>query len=364
MKTNLLANLANKTLAFATVMMMGLAFVACSSDDDKNADENLKPMTVTIDKVDKKVVDAAYRNWGNNGYSITLLFSDNGPERVELYLNTEVHMGKDIDITQEQEGDGSSWRVQYYNSEDQPIIMTDGYKQEKTNFFSEGKLKFVGDPNKAITITLTNGKVIGQDNKEHTLQISYQASSLDDWGFVDLGLSVKWANSNLGAYPGSRYAWGEIASKQNYNWANYKWGDATNKSLTKYCTNNNYGQVDNVTTLQPEDDAATNFYKSPRYRMPTAEEFDELLKKCEWKWTTRNNVKGYEVKGTNGSSIFMPATFNGKEEYYLAYWSSTLNTENCSFAYTLYCSYSKGSDNRTITGSSRAFTNLIRAVRK
>ena len=366
MKTNLLANLANKTFAFATVMMMGLAFVACSSDDDKNADENLKPTTVTIDKVDKKVVNAAYRNWGNNGYSITLSLSDNGPERVDLFLNTEDHMGKDIDITQEQEGDAPSWEVRYYNSKNQPIIMTHAHKQESTNFFSEGNLRFEGNPNETITITLTKGKVMGKDNQEHTIQISYQASSLDDWGFVDLGLSVKWAVDNLGSYPGDRYAWGEIVPKQNYNWANYKWGNANENRLTKYSTDNNYGQADNVTTLLPEDDAATNFYKSPRYRMPTAKEFDELLKKCEWKWTTRGNVNGYEVKGPNGRSIFLRSTGYIRQNnlYTLRYWSSTLNTNECKEAYQLSCSKTSSKTSRTIASGERAHDFQIRAVRQ
>ena len=101
MKTNLLANLANKTFAFAMVMVMGLAFVACSGDDDKNAGEDPqngnvpqtgkvsqndpKPMTVTIDNVDKKVVDTEYKNLGNNNYWISLYLSSGSTERV-LYL--------------------------------------------------------------------------------------------------------------------------------------------------------------------------------------------------------------------------------------------------------------------------------------
>ena len=363
MKTNLLANLANKTFAFATVMMMGLAFVACQSDDDKNAGEDSKPMIVTIDNVDKKVVDAEYKNLGNN-YWISLYLSSDRTESVEFYLNIGLHMDKDINLTKVQEIKGPSWRVVYTINDGQELIVSDGMKSNNPKLFTDGKLRFEGDPNETFTITLTNGNVLGRDNQKHTIQISYKATSLNDAGFVDLGLNVKWAADNVGGNPGFRYAWGEIASKEMNHWGMYKWKNANKMSLIKYCTDKNVGQVDGLTTLQPEDDAATNFYQSPRYRMPTKEEFEELLDKCTWTWTTRNNVKGYEVKGTNGSSIFMPATFNGKEEYYLAYWSSTLNKEDCSFAHLLYCWNSKGSDNRKTVGSARAFTNLIRAVRQ
>ena len=43
---------------------------------------------------------------------------------------------------------------------------------------------------------------------------------------VDLGLSVKWANMNMGATAnsgqGGYYAWGETATKSKYSWATYK----------------------------------------------------------------------------------------------------------------------------------------------
>ena len=42
---------------------------------------------------------------------------------------------------------------------------------------------------------------------------------------VDLGLSVKWADRNLGATSpidkGELYAWGELFPKEIYTWENY-----------------------------------------------------------------------------------------------------------------------------------------------
>lgn len=42
-------------------------------------------------------------------------------------------------------------------------------------------------------------------------------------------------------------------------------------------------------------------------RLPTKEEYQELIDKCKWTWTTVNNIKGYEVIGPNENSIFLPA---------------------------------------------------------
>lgn len=132
--------------------------------------------------------------------------------------------------------------------------------------------------------------------------------------FVDLGLSVKWATFNVGAKApediGYYLAWGETSPKTKYNWANYKWCEGTAYTLTKYCTNADYGKVDNIATLAPEDDAATVHWKD-KWRTPTYEELDELRTKCTWDWIRFNGVNGYKVTskvaGYTDKSIFLPA---------------------------------------------------------
>ena len=67
--------------------------------------------------------------------------------------------------------------------------------------------------------------------------------------FVDLGLSVKWGRSLLGAtngdtaesWYGNYYAWGETETKANYSWSNYKHANGSENALTKYCTNSKNG---------------------------------------------------------------------------------------------------------------------------
>lgn len=151
---------------------------------------------------------------------------------------------------------------------------------------------------------------------------------------IDLGLSVKWATCNVGASKpedyGDYYAWGETKTKSDYGWETYKWCEGTDDTMTKYCTNSDYGTVDNRTTLTSSDDVATVKWGS-KWRMPTKEEMIELDEDCTWTWTTQNGVDGMKVTGPNGNSIFLPAAGyrDGTDVYsrssFGLYWSATLD---------------------------------------
>ena len=168
-------------------------------------------------------------------------------------------------------------------------------------------------------------------------------------GYVDLGLSVKWADRNVGASKpeeyGDYFAWGETAPKEVYDWSTYKWCNGSKTTLTKYCTDGSYGTVDNKTQLELSDDAAhVNWGGS--WRMPTDAELTELREQCTWTWTTQNGVSGYKVtskkSGYTNKSIFLPAEgFRSGSSLVNAgglgdYWSSSLLTDNPSGAYILY----------------------------
>lgn len=120
---------------------------------------------------------------------------------------------------------------------------------------------------------------------------------------VDLGLSVKWANFNIGAFDpthyGDYFAWGETEPKETYSWATYKWCDGTEGNMTKY------NSADGKTILEPADDAA-QVHWGGKWRMPTEEEQQELIDRCRWERITLNGVAGYKVIGPNGNSIFIP----------------------------------------------------------
>ena len=165
------------------------------------------------------------------------------------------------------------------------------------------------------TITLEEDITLYAQWREITLHNGYE--------YVDLGLSVKWATCNIGAKTpneyGGYFAWGETETKDTYNWQNYKWSNGTYNSLTKYCIDSRYGTVDNKTILEIEDDAASQIWGG-YWRMPTGDEFDELLTNCDWIWT---NVGFEVVSKINGNSIFIPSA-----EYCAKYWGAENSTYN------------------------------------
>ena len=125
---------------------------------------------------------------------------------------------------------------------------------------------------------------------------------------VDLGLSVKWANVNVGAKKpsdfGTYFAWGETKPKNFYSWDSYQWSRGKTQFLTKYST------ADRKTQLDPSDDAARANW-GDEWRTPTEAEYEELVNpdNCKWEWTTKDGVNGYKVTGKKtGQSIFLPIT--------------------------------------------------------
>ena len=130
--------------------------------------------------------------------------------------------------------------------------------------------------------------------------------------YVDLGLpsGTLWATRNVGASRpedyGDYFAWGETEPKEVYTWDTYKWRNGSDSTLTKYCSNSSYGTVDNKTELDPEDDAAYVNW-GQEWRIPSQDQIQELCDSCTWQWTTRNDVNGYLVTGSNGNSLFLPA---------------------------------------------------------
>ena len=155
--------------------------------------------------------------------------------------------------------------------------------------------------------------------------------------YVDLGLpsGTLWATCNVGATTpegyGDYFAWGETEPKTYYSWSTYKYCNGDYDQLIKYCNHPDYGYngfTDNLTTLLPEDDAATVNLGND-WRMPTIEELWEL-ESCMHQITERNGVKGCLFTANNGSSLFLPfagcrdsGTLNDTSIYGI-YWSSSV----------------------------------------
>lgn len=155
-----------------------------------------------------------------------------------------------------------------------------------------------------------------------------------EYQWVDLGLSVKWAKVNVGSTTisgyGDYFAWGEVSAKERYTADNYSWYD-DDGHLTKYCSSTSYDDADFLTELQPEDDVAAVEWGNG-WRMPTYEELMELVRNCDWTFSSIGGVKGYmarsKIPGYEKEWIFFPAagfsdadgSYSGYEGYY---WTST-----------------------------------------
>ena len=147
--------------------------------------------------------------------------------------------------------------------------------------------------------------------------------------YVDLGLpsGLLWATCNVGANApeeyGDYFAWGETTPKDTYDWSTYQYGDGS--TFTKYTGS------EGLTTLLPEDDAATANWGSG-WRMPTNEEWQELYNNTTMTWTQQNGVNGKLFTAVNGNSLFLPAAGGRWDDElddvgdYGNYWSSSLDT--------------------------------------
>ncbi|QFQ11931.1 hypothetical protein C7Y71_002200 [Pseudoprevotella muciniphila] len=170
--------------------------------------------------------------------------------------------------------------------------------------------------------------------------------------YIDLGLpsGTKWADCNIGAKTrtnyGYYYAWGETSRKTKYDWDSYKFGS---DKLTKYCTDSDYGEdgfTDDKEELDLSDDVARKLWGG-KWRIPSDEQFEELIEHTKHRWTKINGVKGMLFTGRNGHSIFLPAAGHryGTSLYDAGsganYWSRTLNADSPDYAYCLYF-YSDG----------------------
>lgn len=213
---------------------------------------------------------------------------------------------------------------------------------------------------------------------------------------VDLGLpsGLKWAKCNLFAQDETDYGWyfqwadtdgyptaGEstidrtgkydweghdvawtVKQKNQlskvFNWANYKYCNGSQNTLTKYNTSTSYGEnPDNKTIMEAMDDAAVRFM-GEGWSMPTEAQFNELLSGTTNAWVTDYNGSGINgflfTSNTNGNTLFIPAAGNGYGSSMLSVgsygfvWSRSLYTSDPYFGRYLdfgsgYCGMNIGS---------------------
>lgn len=101
---------------------------------------------------------------------------------------------------------------------------------------------------------------------------------------VDMGLSVLWADRNVGAQlpeePGTLFGYGDAG------------GQNRSEHAEDYVTSG---------------DAAAQAWGSG-WRLPTEAEMQELVERCTWVWVADDDRRGYEVTAPSGAKIFLPTT--------------------------------------------------------
>ena len=196
------------------------------------------------------------------------------------------------------------------------------------------------------------------DTPDGTFDVSGTSNGFD---FVDLGLSVNWAVSNLGASTplgsGWYYAWGEVGSKNDYSWDTYIFGNPTSGFVK-------YNDGDGLLVLEPSEDAAT-YNMGGNWRMPTYEEMEELRSQCSWTWASIDGVNGYLVTGPSNKTLFLPTPgyYDGTELLIYGthglYWTSSLSPNYKAGAFHL--NYGEG-EGVSIPHGDRFYGRSVRAV--
>ena len=179
-----------------------------------------------------------------------------------------------------------------------------------------------------------------------------------------------WATRNIGAKKpedsGYYFWWGDTVGytrsggtwTADYYYSGVTWVSSTGAEmstspfLSSSCPTYNKdnsellsaGYIDSTGNLTAAHDAA-QVHLGGSWRMPTHQEQQDLIDKCDWIWTTQNNVNGYIVRGRGDydtNSIFLPCAgygygtslrYSGSYGYY---WSSVPRSDYYYDAYGLF----------------------------
>lgn len=144
---------------------------------------------------------------------------------------------------------------------------------------------------------------------------------------IDLGLSVEWGATNLGATApedfGGYYGWADPTGLETTM-------DVLDKS--RNWVSDLYGGSEPPSEISGTELDLVHIRLGDGWRLPTLDELKELTA-CQRVWTKLNGVNGYEFTGKNGNKLFLPAggARNGETIRYAGtvgyYWTGTLGTD-------------------------------------
>lgn len=337
-------------VAFLIVILIaGLGYIiyihnttASSSDNDDYIVENTIPETVEYQ---------GYMDWE---FGITMRLSENG-NAVEGVYNNNAYPGTYLDVNGTKSG--SNYYLTLYRSNGSEMgkfsltragkSMLGKYYDTKSG--TDHRVEISSDVDTPIPYQTDPSKICEVADSCYAFADSCVAENeiyreTNDHSYVDLDLpsGICWATCNLGAYSsadkGDHFAWGETSSKYDYTQSSY------------HCS---LGSRD----LTSGYDAASQIWGGT-WRIPTKDEWQELINYCNWSWTGT----GYRVTGRNGNSIFLPAagyskgSSRFKEGERGDYWTSTPNGSEKSYEFVIK------SDDHRIESDSRFYGASIRPV--
>ena len=218
-----------------------------------------------------------------------------------------------------------------------------------------GTVTAVGPGNATITVKTINSGLTA------ICSVSVTNMNILEPEAVDMGLSVRWATFNVGASKpegsGYYYQWAgtrDVSNTDIYlDWTTCPFHTGSNESTgwTKYIPSDKpsywsgKGSPDNKTILSPEDDAAYIAFGG-RWRIPTKDEWQELIDNCDAVWTVLNGVGGRKFTsrkaGNTDKWIFLPiAGFRSYDRFYCPtsqgyYCSSSLYQSHPYESYVFY----------------------------
>lgn len=231
----------------------------------------------------------------------------------------------------------------------------------------------------SVTFTVPADTIALVAQKPDPSKVGGRIAKLSDG--VDLGTGVLWAPWNVGASSpteaGPLFAWGEVSPQADgYTNANYRWTYGQNSGDNP----KKYNATDGKKVLDPQDDAATANWGGG-WRIPTREEFKDLINYCDWTfmeagtwhgnarpgWLVCRKTSGVNVSQATSATaadsccIFLPCE-EGTTVPVVKYWNSGVH-EEAGFAQCLMSDNSITIDAEELGRAFRFWGLYVRAVR-
>lgn len=254
----------------------------------------------------------------------------------------------------------------------------------------------------SVTITVTAGEYV----RTCKVFVNPTTGEINGHEWVDLGLSVLWASMNVGAETpsgrGISCCWANPYSGGGYNsdyWCSQAFYiDSNNKphlaQYSKYQVDDGdlaepYYSVDTIKTMDDDGyehveyeytftgDGKTNVERDDDavfrawgngWRLPSKEEYQELIDNCEFEYVNLDGIPGYKVKSNiNNQNIFFPNVqfvneYGNHTGYVCNYWTSNLTTSS-RYAHMMDFQYHTGYGNlQEVRATSRSYGLGVRGV--